>query len=243
MWKKPSSTSHQSRRMTETQQQMTEPTMTLAREWTKLFAFVRRDVLVLLSYRLAFLADIANLAFQGVSFYFVSLMIDPVAMPEYGDTRASYMAFVAIGIAFGAFMQVGLGRVVTAIRNEQVLGTLESLFMTPTRPLTLQIGLVVYDLLYIPIRTAIFLGIIMVGFGVQFDLTALGPALAILLVFILMVWGNVPIVEEAGSWGSWEQRSVSRLVPTSLSTCYPNQWQESSRHLQSQLPSTRHVAL
>lgn len=175
--------------MTETQQQVTEPALTLAREWTKLFAFVRRDVLVLFSYRLAFLADIANLAFQGLSFYFVSLMIDPVVMPEYGDTRASYMAFVAIGIAFGAFMQVGLGRVVTAIRNEQVLGTLESLFMTPTRPLTLQIGLVVYDLLYVPIRTAIFLGIIMVGFGVQFDLAALGPVLAILLVFILMVWG------------------------------------------------------
>lgn len=168
---------------------MTDTTLAPGREWTKLFAFVRRDVLVLFSYRFAFLADIANLAFQGLSFYFVSLMIDPVAMPEYGEARASYMAFVAIGIAFGAFMQVGLGRVVTAIRNEQVLGTLESLFMTPTRPLTLQIGLVVYDLLYVPVRTAIFLGIIMVGFGVQFDLTSLGPALAILLVFILMVWG------------------------------------------------------
>ncbi|MFP3882620.1 MAG: ABC transporter permease [Actinomycetota bacterium] len=168
---------------------MTDASLAPAREWTKLFAFVRRDVLVLFSYRLAFLADIANLAFQGLSFYFVSLMIDPVAMPEYGEERASYMAFVAIGIAFGAFMQVGLGRVVTAIRNEQVLGTLESLFMTPTRPLTLQIGLVVYDLLYVPVRTAIFLGIIMVGFGVQFDLASLGPAFAILLVFILMVWG------------------------------------------------------
>jgi ABC-2 type transport system permease protein len=158
-------------------------------ELNKLFAFVRRDVLVLLSYRLAFLADIANLAFQSVTFYFVSLMIDPATMPEYGGTTASYMAFVGIGIAFGAFMQIGLGRVVSAIRNEQVLGTLESLFMTPTRPLTLQVGLVVYDLIYVPIRTAIFLGIVMGAFGVRFDLAAVAPALAVLFLFIPMVWG------------------------------------------------------
>lgn len=168
---------------------MTEIRPTANGELAKLLAFVRRDVLVLLSYRFAFLTDIANLAFQSLTFYFVSLMVDPVAMPEYGQTRSSYMAFVGIGIALGAFMQIGLGRVVTAVRSEQVLGTLESLFMTPTRPLTLQIGLVVYDLLYVPIRTAIFLGIVMGAFGVRFDLGAVAPALAILFVFIPMVWG------------------------------------------------------
>lgn len=159
------------------------------RELAKLLAFVRRDVLVLFSYRFAFLADIANLAFQSVTFYFVSLMVNPAAMPEYGGTTASYMAFVGIGIAFGAFMQIGLGRVVSAIRSEQVLGTIESLFMTPTRPLTLQVGLVVYDLLYVPIRTVIFLGIVMGAFGVRFDLGSVAPALAVLLLFIPMVWG------------------------------------------------------
>jgi ABC-2 type transport system permease protein len=168
---------------------MTDAGLGATRELSKLLAFVRRDVLVLLSYRLAFLADIANLAFQSVTFYFVSLMVNPSAMPEYGGTTASYMAFVGIGIAFGAFMQIGLGRVVSAIRNEQVLGTLESLFMTPTRPLTLQIGLVVYDLIYVPIRTAIFLGIVMGAFGVRFDPGAVAPAMTVLLLFIPMVWG------------------------------------------------------
>src|ERR687897_883053 len=123
---------------------MTDVVSTAAKvELAKLLAFVRRDLLVLFSYRLAFLGDIANLAFQSLTFYFVSLMIDPATLPEYGGTQATYMAFVGIGIAFGAFMQVGMGRVVSRIRNEQVLGTLESLFMTPTRPLTLQVGLVV----------------------------------------------------------------------------------------------------
>lgn len=159
------------------------------REWGKLAAFVRRDLLILFSYRLAFLSDIANLAFQSVTFYFVGRMINPDTLPEYSGEQASYMAFVGIGIALGAFMQIGLGRVVAAIRNEQVLGTLESLFMTPTRPLTIQVGLVVYDLIYVPVRTAVFLAIIMGVFGVRFDLGAVLPSLAVLLVFIPMVWG------------------------------------------------------
>lgn len=158
-------------------------------ELAKLAAFVRRDLLVLFSYRLAFLSDIANLAFQSVTFYFVGLMIDPVSMPEYSGERASYMAFIGIGIALGAFMQIGLGRVVSAIRSEQLLGTLESLFMTPTRPLTIQVGLVVYDLIYVPVRTAVFLAIIMGAFGVRFDLGAVAPALVVLLVFIPLIWG------------------------------------------------------
>jgi ABC-2 type transport system permease protein len=160
-----------------------------ARELGKLAAFVRRDLLVLFSYRLAFLSDIANLAFQSVTFYFVGRMINPDTLPEYSGEQASYMAFVGIGIALGAFMQIGLGRVVAAIRNEQVLGTLESLFMTPTRPLTIQVGLVVYDLIYVPVRTAVFLAIIMGVFGVRFDLGAVLPSLAVLLAFIPMVWG------------------------------------------------------
>jgi hypothetical protein len=105
---------------------MTELGLGANRELAKLLAFVRRDVLVLFSYRFAFLGDIVNLAFQSITFYFVSLMINPSTMPEYGGARASYMAFVGIGIAFGAFMQIGLGRVVTAIRNEQVFSTSRS---------------------------------------------------------------------------------------------------------------------
>jgi ABC-2 type transport system permease protein len=161
----------------------------VGRELGKLAAFVRRDLLVLFSYRLAFLSDIANLAFQSVTFYFVGRMINPDTLPEYSGEQASYMAFVGIGIALGAFMQIGLGRVVAAIRSEQVLGTLESLFMTPTRPLTIQVGLVVYDLIYVPVRTAVFLAIIMGVFGVRFDLGAVLPSLAVLLAFIPMVWG------------------------------------------------------
>lgn len=158
-------------------------------ELRKLPAFLRRDLLVMFSYRTAFVADLLNLAFQSMVFFFVGRIVNPSSLPSYGGENITYIAFVTVGIALGAFVQVGMGRVATALRNEQLMGTLESLFMTPSHPLTIQAGLVVYDLIYVPIRTAIFLGIIVGLFDVRFIPGAIGPALALLVAFMPFVWG------------------------------------------------------
>lgn len=160
------------------------------REARKLMAFLRRDIKVQFSYRTAFAPDIFALVFQAGVFFFVQKIVDPTTLPVYGETRATYMGFVAVGIALAAFMQVGLGRIVSGIRNEQLLGTLEALFMTPTRPITIQMGLVAYDLVYVPLRTLAFLSVIALGFGVDFKT---GPSLlavaAVVVLFIPIVWG------------------------------------------------------
>lgn len=161
----------------------------LREELFKLSAFLRRDLLVAWSYRLAFASEWGGLALQAVMFYFVSLMVDPTALPTYGGSQATYMEFVAVGIAMSAFVQLALSRVGTGLRGEQVQGTLESLMMTPTSPTTIQLGTVFYDLLYIPVRTALFLVLTALAFGLHFDLGGFVPALTVLLAFIPFVWG------------------------------------------------------
>ncbi len=134
----------------------------------KIAAFLRRDFLVAWNYRLALLSDMVTLVAQTVIFYFVSLMVDERKLPNFGSSQSSYMAFVAVGIALGTLLYVGMGRMASALRSEQLTGTLESLLMTPTSPVTIQLGLVAYDLLYIPIRTAVFLILVRMVFGVTF---------------------------------------------------------------------------
>jgi ABC-2 type transport system permease protein len=155
----------------------------------KMPAFLRRDVLVSWSYRTAFFADWLNLVVQVGLFYFMSRLIDPQLIPQFGGSSTTYMEFVGIGIAFSSFVQASLGRVVAAIRNEQLMGTLESLLVTPTAPATLQLGSVVYDLVYVPVRTAIFLGLMVAVFGIGLEPGGLLPATAILVVFIPFSWG------------------------------------------------------
>ena len=69
------------------------------------------------------------------------------------------------------------------------MGTLESLLLTPTAPTTIQLGSIAYDILYVPVRTAVFLAIMSGIFGVHFHLGGLVPTVAILVVFVPCMWG------------------------------------------------------
>jgi ABC-2 type transport system permease protein len=158
-------------------------------EFAKTRAFLRRDLLIALSYRAIFISDLVGVAFMATSFYFVGKMLDPGKLPAFNGVRVTYMEFILIGLALGAFIQIGLARVTSALRNEQVTGTLEALLMTPTAPATIQVGSAAYDLVYVPIRTAVILLVGALAFGLDFRAGGIVPALLVLLLFIPFVWG------------------------------------------------------
>ena len=158
-------------------------------ELRKVPAFLRRDFLLAWSYKVAFFSDILNMVFQLALFYFVGRLVDPSRLPTFHGTRATYVEFVTVGIALSSLLQLGLGRGVASLRDEQLMGTLEPLLMTPTAPITLQLGSLTYDLLYVPIRTVLFLLLAAIVLHAHFAVAGLAPTVAILLVFIPFVWG------------------------------------------------------
>jgi ABC-2 type transport system permease protein len=166
-------------------------------ELRKLPAFFRRDLLVMWSYRLAFFVDWANLIGQVVIFSLVGRIVDPSYLPTFGGTPITYVEFVVTGIAIASFLQIALGRVVNAIREEQLMGTLESLLVTPTSPLTIQLGSVMYDLAYVPLRTVLFLVVAATVFNAQLDPGGLIPVIVIVIAFIPVVWG-LGLISAAG---------------------------------------------
>lgn len=158
-------------------------------EVRKLAAFFRRDLLTALSYRTALVSDWASLVIQIVIFSYVSKMVDASRLPEFGGRRASYLEFVVVGITLTAFMGIAVARLVSAVRQEQVQGTLESVLVTPTHPFTIQLGSVSYDLVYIPLRTLIFIVLSAAVFRMEFHLSGVLPTLAIVAAFVPVVWG------------------------------------------------------
>jgi ABC-2 type transport system permease protein len=158
-------------------------------ELRKLPAFIRRDFLVALSYRFAFFSDALGLVSLTFVFYFIGKMVDSSQLPTYGGRPVTYIEFAAIGLALGVFTQFGLDRVGAAIRSEQMMGTLESLLVTPTSSGTIQVGSVAFNFLYLPVRTVLFLVVLAIGFGLRFEPSGILPALAILVVYIPFVWG------------------------------------------------------
>lgn len=158
-------------------------------EIRKLFAFFRRDLLTLWSYRLAFFSDWINLIGQVLLFTLLSRIVRPEVVPSYGGRQVAYVEFVAVGISVMAFVQVALTRMVTAIRREQMIGTLEMVLATPTSPTTFQLGSVVFDLIYVPARTLLFLGLVSGVLNIELHPGSWPAALAVLVVFIPFVWG------------------------------------------------------
>lgn len=155
----------------------------------RLSAFARRDLLTAWSYRAAFVSDAFNLLFQIAMFYFLGKLVDPTTLPQYGGRPTTYLEFAAVGIVLGAFMGLGMSKTSTALRQEQLAGTLESLLMTPVRPWVIQLGLASYDLIYVPLRTGLFLGALALLLDVAFLWSGVPAALLILLAFIPFVWG------------------------------------------------------
>jgi ABC-2 type transport system permease protein len=161
----------------------------LAAEAAKVPAFIRRDWKIALSYRAVFVGEAMGLAGQIVVFYFIAKMIDPGDLPTYGGKTPTYLAFVVVGLVINLTAGVLLHQVAAQLRQEQLMGTLDALMTTPTSGATLQIGSVAYTLIFVPIRAAILIGAIAIGFGLDLEPSGLGPSLLLLMAFLPFTWG------------------------------------------------------
>ena len=163
--------------------------MSALAESTKVSAFLRRDLRIMLSYRMAAAGELVGIAGQAIAFSFVARLIDPSRLPTYGGTHADYLEFVVIGIAMNMVVIMMLHQLATAIRNEQLAGTLESLLVTPTRLATIQTGSAAFQLLFVPLRMGLFVGAVGIAFGLNYQLSGLLPSVVILLGFLPFLWG------------------------------------------------------
>lgn len=158
-------------------------------EAPKLAAFVRRDCRIALSYRAGLIGGLVGILAQVVAFSLLGKLVDPTRMPLFHGTRATYLEFVAIGICVNMAVLLLMHELARALRAEQLMGTLESLLVTPTRMATLQIGSTLFNLLYVPLRVCLFLAMIAVLFGLHLHTGGILPALVLLLEFLPFLWG------------------------------------------------------
>jgi ABC-2 type transport system permease protein len=129
-------------------------------------AYLARDMSIAASYRLDLFLRLFSTLSLVVILYFASNLIGENASLEiYGG----YLPYAAIGIAMMNFFQVAFRSFATAIRNEQMLGTLEAVIMTPARLPAIVLGSSLWSLIGSMMTVGVCLGAVALLFDVEFQ--------------------------------------------------------------------------
>lgn len=106
----------------------------------KLLAFLKKDLLVALSYRLAFLLGLVSMVVSLFMLYYIGRTFSGALSPHLARYGGEYFPYVLVGMAVSSFVTVGLGALARQVRSAQVEGTLEALLSTPTSIYTVLVG-------------------------------------------------------------------------------------------------------
>lgn len=147
----------------------------MTRNLGKLWAFLKRDFQSEVSYRVAFLFQLAGMFFSVTVFHFVSKVMNPAAP---GFNGIDPFPWILVGLAFQYYFSAALFSFSAKIRNEQVLGTLEAMLVSPTPTSLVIFSSAAWDFAWGGMRVVFYLLIATVVFGVQLHFTSL-PALAL----------------------------------------------------------------
>jgi ABC-2 type transport system permease protein len=138
----------------------------------KPLAFLKRDFLIAMSYRLKFLLQIFGIFISTLMFFFLSKLIGTGIENQMAPYGGDYFAFVLIGVAFTDYLAISLGSFAGEIRNAQVLGTLEALLVTPTSVPTILFSSCLYNFSFTSLRVFLYLAAGVLIFGLKLNITS-----------------------------------------------------------------------
>jgi ABC-2 type transport system permease protein len=152
-------------------------------------AIFMRDARLALSYPMWFVLQWIGIAASATSLFFVSKVVPPSGLFGFDGKPTSYFEFAIVNVAFLTFQTAALQSFDNAIRDDQVRGTLESTFVTPTSIRTIVLSSALWTFTITVLSVACYL-LIGTAFGmrlVHLDL----PGAAVLI--LLTIASTVPI--------------------------------------------------
>ncbi len=153
----------------------------------KAAAIYKRDRRIALSYDMAFIIQWLQIIIQIITFYFIATLI-----PGRGKGHSfgllgpvPYFSYVVVNLAFMRFQMTALQSFQTAIRGDQMLGTLEVVMATPTTlpTIVLSTGLWGFTLTIMQVGVALITGALL---GLHLHVNFLTTAVFLILTIACM---------------------------------------------------------
>ena len=123
-----------------------------------MLAVIRRDILVMRSYRLAFVLDVFFGVLNLALFFFISRVFEGLTTVDLHGAP-TYFAFASIGIAITVVIDAASTGLAQRIRGEQLTGTLEALLTQPVTVAEVSFGLPGFPFVFAMIRAVFYLAL------------------------------------------------------------------------------------
>ena len=161
-----------------------------------IWAFIKKDSSLALSYRLSFLLQFLGMFFAIATFYFLSQLISESMSGPLAAYGGEYFPFVLLGLAFSTYMTLGLQTFSSTIREGQVMGTLEIMLLSPTKLSMILLSSSIWAYLFDSVKVLIFLLFGVIVFGVSFA-NANVLATGVILVLSVVCFASIGIISAA----------------------------------------------
>jgi ABC-2 type transport system permease protein len=157
------------------------------------WAFLWRDILNQISYRLSFFLELLGIFPIVIMFFFLSEMIDSNIATPLRPYGGEYFPFVLIGIAMQNYLMVSLRGFSASLRESQLSGTIEAVLVTPVTIPMFLLGSTAYSFVFNSLRILIYLGIGSLLFGIQFNWSQ-GWMLATTMILTMVTFISLGII-------------------------------------------------
>lgn len=179
-------------------------------------AFLRRDAAQQLSYRAALALEVASIAIVTTMFFFLARMVDASGSALFTRGGAGgYFAFALTGVALSNYLSLSLHGFAEQIRQGQVSGNLEALFLTPARSWEIVAWGSLWSFAFQSLQVGLYLAA-GIGFGLPVERANWLSALVVLALSILAL---APLgIFAAAFILVWKKGDPISYLLTSLST-------------------------
>ena len=158
----------------------------------KPLAFLKRDLVIEMSYRFSFVFQVVSVLFSIASYYFLARFIGGSLVSGLEAQGGDYFAFVLIGVAMHDYLSTSLNAFSRIIRESQLAGTLEALLSTQTSLPTIILSSAAYPFLWTSLSVVLYLVLGVGLFGVH--LTGNWAAAGLILILAIVVFSGFGIL-------------------------------------------------
>ena len=149
---------------------------------SKLWFFLKTGFLEAASYKFDFIFSVLGIFFSSATIFFIAKLIPGNNVSQLVPYGGDYFSFVIVGLVFSELLNTFETSMPGQIRQAQVSGTLESLFLTQTNIPVVLVGLSLFPFVFSLIRISFYFLLGILFFGIK--LRAVNW-LAMSLIFVL----------------------------------------------------------